>query len=248
VQPASAAPGDNWSDPLADSFGGDPASFQRRIEPSVPRRKSRLLLGLLLGFLGGILIAAPTVFVLKPGDGPPASVTPSASATGQAALGVFEKNQLAVNQPKFQGDLGILAASWLPFVSNCVTDKEAGGPKLDAATSAVVLCRYGTVFIHFVQFKGTAQRDVARAYRERLHSESAALAPGMVAPVQKPRTSDTTVGTYVEYALAGPDKKPIAGIWWDTGDAKAVAIYLETSYRSLGNSWDPLRDLWQRRS
>jgi hypothetical protein len=240
--PVQQQPGNRWPDPLAGSPGG------RRIEPTVAPRKSRLWLGLLIGFLVGVLIAAPTVFVLRSGGGSPASVTPSAAPTGAAALGVFEKSQLAVNQPKFQGDLAVLAASWLPFVSNCVTDKESGGPKVDAATSAVVLCRYGNVFIHFVQFKGTAQRDVARAYRERLHTESTTLAPGMVAPAQKPRTSDSTIGTYVEYALAGPDKKPVAGIWWDTGDTKAVAVYLETSYDSLGNSWDPLRDLWQRHS
>jgi len=235
-------PESTWLDPLV----ADPR--RRRIEPTVPPPKSRLVLGLLIGFLAGVLIAAPTVYALGSHDDQPVVPTPSVAPTGQAALGVFEKNQLALNQPKFSGDLAVLAASWLPFVSNCLTDTETGGPKLGSDMSDVVLCRYGNVYIHFVQFKSAGQRDDARAYRERLNTRSRALAPGLAAPTQKPRASDPAPGNYVEYALAGPDKKPIAGVWWDTGDDKAVAIFLEAGYQILGKSWEPLRDLWQRQS
>jgi hypothetical protein len=112
-----------------------------------------------------------------------------------------------------------------------------------------VLCRYGNVYIHFAQFKSPLERDRARTYRQRLNTESRALAPGMADPTRKPRTSDPAVGTYIEYALVGQDHKPAAGLWWDTEDDKAISVYLEANWdQMLGKSWDPLRDLWQRHS
>jgi hypothetical protein len=236
-----------WADPLAGD--NDPSGYQRRIVPTAPRRKSRLLLGILIGFLAGVLIAAPTAFFLAPGDDGTPVPTPSAGPANPPALGAFEQNQLALNRPKFQNDLATLAASWLPFVTNCLTNSESGGPKIGMDERAHVLCRYGNAYVHFAQFKSPLERDRARAYRQRLNTESPALAPGVAAPERKARSSDQAVGTYIEYALLGSDKKATAGIWWDPEDDRGAAIYIEASWdQILGKSWDPLRDLWQRHS
>lgn len=249
----TSGPPQTWSvaDPTwPDPIDSDPNRWGPRITPTPPKPKSRLVVGLLAGLVAGIVIAGPTAYFLAPSDSKP-TVTPTASpsAANSAPVGPFEQNQLALNRPKFHDDLATLAASWLPFVSNCLTDQEKGGPKLGVDEKAHVTCRYGNVFVHFAQFKSALDRDHAREYRQRLNAEGRTIAPGAVDPVRKPRTSDPAEGTYIEYALVGPDKHPTAGIWWDSGDGKAVAVYMEASWDPiLGKSWEPLRDLWQRHS
>jgi hypothetical protein len=244
VAQTSVSPQSPWTDPLAV----DPNNWQPRIVPTPPQPKSKLWIGVLAGFLIGVLLAAPTVYFLTPGDSDPAPspTTPTAPAAA-AALGPLEKNQLALNRPRFHDDLAVLAASWLPFVTNCLAAGEEGGPRIGPDEKEHVLCRYGNIFIHFAWYKTPVDRNNAREDRKRFSTQFQNLAPGLSGAVQKPRTSDPTVGTYIEYALDAHG--PAAGIWWDATDDKSVAIYLEANWdNSLGKSWDPLRDLWQRHS
>jgi hypothetical protein len=240
-----------WTDPAPPPAAeGAPPAWQPRIVPSPPPQRGKLILGLVIGLVAGMLIAAPATYFLAPSrdDGAKPRTDPSPSAS-RAALQAFEQNQANLNKAKFSGDLVPMAQPWLPYMSSCLLNTDDGGPRLGTDESTHVMCRYGGVFVHFVTFKGPLERDRSRAFRQRLNGESKALAAGMEEPSRKPRTSDKTVGTYLEYALKNSEQRVLTGIWWDPEGDKPIAMYVEARWEEvLGGSWDPLRDLWQTRS
>jgi hypothetical protein len=130
----------------------------------------------------------------------------------------------------------------------CATDTEVGGPKLPAGEKQHVYCRYRGVAVHFALYDSAANKEAARAYRQRMGIIGRALAPGMREATQSTGGVSKTPGSYVEYAGNGQDGRPVCGIWWGR-DNSMGALYLETPCEAgLGGNWDALRDLWQRNS
>jgi hypothetical protein len=245
-------PATGWTnEPAPDLLGGQGApAWQPRIVPSPPPPRGRLLLGLLVGLVAGVLAAGPAGYLLggrtAERPGPPGPTTPGPSST--PSLPPFEANQLALNKPKFQADLAPLAEPWLPRVGGCLTNTEPGGPKLGTGERARVLCRLGVVAVNFVSYSSSIDKDQARAYRQRLNAEGQQLAPGLAESARKAGGSGGPAGNYIEYALRNSSGRTISGVWWDRDDSPA-AVYIETLWEEgLGAKWEPLRDLWQRHS
>jgi hypothetical protein len=203
-----------------------------------------LLVGLVLfgpaGFLAGANLAHPA-----PAASPSATSPPGATATG---LPPFERNQLAINRDKVKGDLALLANSWLPYVSNCVNSDDKGGPKPAAGEVFRVGCRYGSVAVTFVQYTSVSDRDAARARRLQLNTDSQQSMPGVGDPTEKRSVSGNTHGNYLEYGFKTDDGRLLAVLWWDNADTPVGATLVADWHDGLGESWAPLRDLWQRYS
>src|SRR5205823_4382644 len=134
-----------------------------RILPTPRPQRSRLIPGLLIGVLAGLLLFAPAGYLFRavtvhPKAGPaPATTASPVETTG--TMSAFERNQLTLNQGKVTGDLATFAKSWLPYVSGCTSSTDPNGPKLGDGESTRVQCRYGAVTVYFVQFSSTGTRD-----------------------------------------------------------------------------------------
>jgi hypothetical protein len=223
-----------------------------RILPSPRPPRSKLVPGLLIGVLAGLLIFVPTGYFLRA-----ATVHPKASPTQgptaapvdtSGAISAFERNQLSLNQGKVTGDLATFAKSWLPYVSGCNTNADANGPKLGDGESTRVLCHYGAVTVYFVQFTSTGTRDAALGRRKTMNSDAKQLMPGVADLKQRKTTSGNANGNYVEYGFKAESGRQYAAIWWDNTDT-AVGGFLVAEWKDgLQESWEPLRDLWQRYS
>jgi hypothetical protein len=196
-----------------------------------------LVVAILVG-VGGYFLGA--------GTGRGKAATPSAAPSG--SLHPFEANQMALNEPKFSGDLVPLAKPWLPYLGACVSDTDGGGPKLLSDETRHVFCRYGGVSVHFAQYKSGTALGVERTYRQQLNLTTDSLAPGQEAPARKSGAVSHVPGDYVEYALKGDDGRPLCGIWWNRDNSSAAAFTEALCQDGPGGSWAPLRDLWQRYS
>ncbi len=201
-----------------------------------------MLVGLLLfgstGFLVGLRSGG------SEGDTAPAAGRYGASDA--APLLVFESNQLALNRPKFDGDLLRLAESWLPWVGGCANDVNLRGPQATGERFRI-FCRLNNLDVYFIQYTSVPERDKARAVREQQNGDATTLAPGAAAPVQRPTTSGRTTGSYIEFAF-GAGASTVAGIWWEN-TATPVAAYFETLWtEGVGERWEPMREVWRRYS
>ncbi|WP_203917761.1 hypothetical protein [Rugosimonospora africana] len=231
-------PFQTWADPRSTA---GPA----RIVPSPPRpNRSRFIIGLAIGLAVAVLVGVGGYFFGAQGGKPDA--TPSAAPS--AALNPFEASQMLLNRPKFSGDLVPLAEPWLPYVGGCLTNDDAGGPKLPADASKYVVCRYGGVNVQFAQFKSRDELNTERTYREQLNLTTGSLAPGQQPPAPTNGGVSGAKGNYVEYALKTGDGRALCGIWWDRDGSSAALLMEAMCKEDLGNSWAPLRDLWQRYS
>src|SRR6266545_1213017 len=202
-----------------------------------------LLIGLVLFGSGGF--AAGRLAAPRP---PPSPVASAATTPSAPALRPYEQSQLGLNKPKFSGDLAAFARPWLPWISNCVTNAEPGGPRLNAGEATRVACTYGAGTIYLIQYTRVAERDKARTRYLSQNIDARRLAPGVAEPTQKTTNSGTSSGSYIEYAYKIDESsnrggRVVAGLWWDN-TATAVAGYLLTYWsEGLGGSWPPLRDV-----
>jgi hypothetical protein len=226
-------------DPLSSAgLGGAP--YPRRITPSPPPRRGRLLLGLVIGLVAGVLLAGTAGFLVgrATGAGRPA---PAPTAPGYLA------DLVAANRAKLTGELGTLPQPWLTDVSGCLTDADAGGPGLRSGERAHVFCRDGGMSVHFATYATADEKANNRAYRQQLALGTAAILAGNEAQGRKLGPVTGAAGTYIEYAFKPADGPALCGVWWDPDNSNS-AVYVELLCESLGGSWDPLRSVWQRHS
>lgn len=238
AQPVS---GGYAAQPVSGGFPG-PAVPQRRIEPSPPPQRGRLLLSLLIGLLAGALAAGIGGYFLgraSAGGGDPAPVVVAQPApVAQLA---------AANRAKFSGDLATLAEPWLADMSGCAADTDAGGPELGAGQRAHVLCRDGGMYLHFVAYESAEAKAADLGFRQQVALNSGSILAGAEQPGRKLGGVTGTPGTYVEYATRTGKDPALCGVWWNRDNTDA-AVYVDVICDSLGGSWDPLRAVWQRHS
>jgi hypothetical protein len=201
----------------------------------------------LIAVVLAVLVAGPAGYfaaTLTSGDDDP---KPQPSPVASSELPPFEANQLAANRAKFNPDLAAFAENWLPYVGGCISDTDPGNNRLQQGEKTRISCRAGGLGISFVLYTSVADRDAIRAHREKQNREGGSLAPGLAAPAVKAGSAGKS-GNYVEYAFRDNAGKTIAGIWWDHQDSPATA-YVEAAWTNdLRETWDPLREIWQRRA
>jgi hypothetical protein len=211
-----------------------------------------LIPGLLIGVLVGLLLFAPAGYFARVVTAhPKASPTPAPTAAPvnpPGALSVFERNQLNLSQGKFTGELAPFARSWLPYISGCATNSEPNGPKLGDGEVVRVTCHVGSVTTYFVQFAGAAERDRSIARRNKMNTEGKQLLSGTADPRQQKTASGGASGNYIEYGFKGDNGRSYAGLWWDNTDTPVAGFLVADWHTGLNDSWEPLRDLWQRLS
>ncbi|MBO4207314.1 hypothetical protein [Micromonospora echinofusca] len=229
--------------------------------PPVPARRTRLLL---YGQIAGVVVAVAAVVVASvwPRADQPAGPATTATVTATVTvapprprgtdLPAFEQRQVAVNRAMFSAPLATFATPWLPWLSGCSSSRKPAGPKLRDGERTRVVCWYGSIAVYFVEYASTADRDRYRDQAAESSRTATGLAPGAVGPVEKTGTSGLTRGTYVEYAYPSDTAAPprtVAGLWWDGGAPAPVAVYLLGYWQDdLGQSWEPLREVWRRNS
>jgi hypothetical protein len=259
VQASNRDPGDQSGySPGSDPYQYDFTSFSgRRIEPSPPPQRSRLLKGLLAGLIAGLLVFGVGGFFTGRLTAPDGGAKPKANPTaGSPAgkLGVFEQSQAALNQPHFAGTgLVAISQSWLPYLSSCSRSGEPGGPALNAGGNTGekirVRCTLSGMSAIFVEYNSIADRDKARVKTLDQNVDARTLTPGVGPAVQGPTPSGRTNGNYVEYAYKlteGGVTRPVAALWWDDSQTPVAGYLLAYWKEGLGESWDPIRDLWSR--
>ncbi|MFI6073011.1 hypothetical protein ACIA5C_15620 [Actinoplanes sp. NPDC051343] len=237
-------------DPL--DFTSPPPFAGRRIEPSPPPDRSRLLIGLIAGLVAGLLVFGVGGFfagrATAPDAAPKPKSKPNPTATGK--LGVFEQSQVTLNQPHFAGTgLVTISQGWLPYLSSCSRSGEPGGPAVKAGEKARVRCTLNGMSVFFVEYGSIADRDRARVDTLRQNVDARTLAPGVGAATQGPTPSGRTNGNYVEYAYKLTEAgvtRPVAAVWWDDAQTPVAGYLLAYWEEGLGESWDPMRDLWAR--
>jgi hypothetical protein len=203
----------------------------------------------LLGLLAGLLAFGPTGFLVGYQTAPARS--PQPSNTIGTALPPFERAQLNLNKPKFDGELATIAEPWLPYVTGCMKSSEKGAPALGDGEDAGVFCRYANVSVYFVKYKSVDARDKARTKTTAQNIDAKQMAPGVGNPTPKRATSGKADGTYIEYAFrssADTTNRTICGVWWDDTRTPVAAYMLAYWSEGMGESWEPLRDVWRRYS
>ncbi len=236
-------------DPLAT--GG--ANWQPRIVPSPPKKKGQLLIGLAIGLLAGLLVFGATGFFVGRGTAPKAGPATAPTPTGQpnASLPPFEQSQLTLNQSKFTPELAKLAQAWLPRVGGCLKNGDQDGPTLAAGEAIKVWCRLGALNIYFVAYSSLAERDKARILTSAQSVDAPVLTPGAAPVGTRTTPSGRSSGNYVEYAYrvrSDAKGRVVAGLWWDDVSTPVAAYVRGYWIEAMGQSWEPVRDLWQRYS
>ncbi len=229
--------------------GGMAPAWPRRIEPSPPTR-GKFRNGLLVGLLVGLAVLAPAGYfvgdLLSGTSKPAATGEPSPSST---ALPPYEARQAELNRAKFDGDMAAMAEPWLPYMSRCVNSSDPGARQPPRNEVARVICQLGNMQVFFVEFNTPEDRNQEFLTRKQQNLDAQQLAPGASAPTQKAGPSGKNDGNYVEFAFkpSAAGASTFAGIWRDREGAPLVAARIEVPWVSgLDQSWEPLRDIWQR--
>lgn len=223
----------------------------RRIEPSPPPDRNRLIIGLVAGLVAGLLLFGTAGYFVGRSTSPQptaAPTTPGPTPTG--SLGIFEQNQVAQNQAHFTSPaLTPLAQGWLPYLSTCSRNGEPGGPVPNPGEKTRVRCTLSGMSVVFVEYASIADRDKARVKTLGQNVDARTLTPGVGAAMQRPAPSARTTGNYVEYAYKlteGRVVRTVAGIWWDDAQTPVAAYLLAYWKEGVSESWEPMRDLWSR--
>ncbi|MEV4643042.1 hypothetical protein AB0J80_37455 [Actinoplanes sp. NPDC049548] len=235
---------DRFGFEVSPSYGSGP-----RIEPTPKQPRGRFLFPALAGLVAGLLIFGTGGWFLgRSGahdDPAPTPTVAAPSPTPSASQGVYEQNQIAINQPKFAGSLGSVAEGWLPHLSGCSRSGEKSGPKLNRGEKVRVRCEMDAMSVIFVEYATTADRDKARVATLGQNVDARTLTPGVGAAAERATPSGRTNGNYVEYAYK-VSGRTVAGIWWDD-NATPVAAYLLAFWKEgTGEKWEPMRDVWAR--
>jgi hypothetical protein len=200
-----------------------------------------LAAGLLIFGTGGWFAGRTTAPEAKP-----APTTPAPTNT----LGVFERSQVAINQPDFDGTALIaISQGWMPYLSSCSRSGRPGGPTLNEGESNRIRCTTNGMSAIFVEYKSVADRDKARVRTLSQNVDARTLTPGVGPSVERPTPSNRTNGNYVEYAYALTESgttRTVAGIWWDDAQTPIAAYLLAYWKDGIGERWEPMRDLWSR--
>lgn len=250
--------------PVSGGFAAPPLSGdlaapapQRRIVPSPPPQRGKLLLGVIVGVLAGALVAGAGAFVLgratAPDSAPAAAPQSDAPAEEPAAAPPEEPAEeptnvfAATNRATFPDDLIPLAEPWLADMSSCVANTDDGGPPLGPGERAHVLCRDGGMYLHFVAYDSAEGRAADLSFRQRIARSSASDRPDAEEPGDKLGGVTGTLGLYVEYTTPTGEIPALCGIWWNP-DGTDTAVFVDVLCDSLGGNWDSLRSVWQRHS
>ncbi|MBO4209440.1 hypothetical protein GSF22_26110, partial [Micromonospora echinofusca] len=231
-------------DPLSPGRGGP------RIIPTPKPPRSKLVPGILVGLLAGLVLFGSAGYVVGTKRAPKAPAAPQQPGppAGNGTLGVYEQTQLAVNREKFTGDLRTFAESWLPYVASCVRNGQPYGPQLGDGETVRIACQYGSVNVNFVQFVSTQERDKARERHMLQHYDATKLLPGVAGPATKRSTSGHAEGNYIEYGFKLEDGRLFAGVWWDDTKSPVSGFLVANWNDGLDQKWEPMRDVWQRYS
>jgi hypothetical protein len=237
-------PAQNPPDFTAATFSG------RRIEPSPPPERNRLLIGLVAGLTTGLLLFGAGGWFVGHSTAHKSAATSTTPAPPKATLGAYENSQQALNQPHFEGTgLTNISQGWLPYLSDCVRNGEPAGPTLNATEKVRVRCALNGMSVIFVEYDSTSDRDKARVKTLGQNVDARTLTPGAGDAQVRATPSGRTNGNYVEYAYSlkeGGRTRPIAGIWWDDTNTPVAAYLLAFWKEGVGESWAPMRDLWSR--
>ncbi|GII23507.1 hypothetical protein [Planosporangium mesophilum] len=248
-QPAPAA-NDPWS-LFPEDRPGSP-SWQPRIVPTPKPSRKRIVMAAIAGALAGLVVFGPTGYFVGYTTAPAPAPKPTAPTPGAtSSLAAFERTQLRLNKPKFGADLEPIANSWMPWVANCAKSGDKDGPQLNAGEEARVSCRYPNITVFFVKYKSTDERDKAYAKYLPQNIDAKQLTPGVAEPSTKRTTSGSVNGRYIEFAYktgTEPDPRPVCGVWWSDEKAPVAAYMLSFWGDGMGESWDPMRDVWRRYS
>ncbi|WP_306209495.1 hypothetical protein [Actinoplanes sp. RD1] len=244
--PASGGGLDEYGLPPGDAFGLGAGYSGPRIEPTPKQPRGRFLVPALAGLAAGLLLFGTGGWFLGRAtapEAPPAAAAPTPSAG--ASAGVYERNQIAINGPKFTARLTPMAQGWLPHLSGCARDGEQGGPTLNRGEKARVRCEMDAMSVIFVEYATAAERDAARDTTLKQNIDARTLTPGAGGAQQKSTPSGRMSGNYVEYAYQ-VSGRTVAGIWWDDAGSPVAAYLLAYWKEGVGQKWDPVRDVWAR--
>ncbi|MDT4993660.1 MAG: hypothetical protein QOH97_3552, partial [Actinoplanes sp.] len=235
---------DPWDSPFPPIRPGP------RIEPSPPSHRGRLLVGALAGLAGLIIFGTGGFFVGRQTATAAPAVTRTASGPAAGALPLYERSQLALNQPKIPPSLTAVSQGWLPYLTGCSRNGEPGGPVPNDGEKARVRCSLGGMSVIFVEYSSVSDRDKARAKVLGQNVDARTLTPG-VKPVADAvaAPSTRTNGSYVEYAYQvteGTAVRTVAAIRWDDAQTPVAGYLLAYWTDSLASDWAPVRDLWGR--
>ncbi|MBB4697410.1 hypothetical protein [Paractinoplanes abujensis] len=217
----------------------------RRIEPSPPPERNRLVVGILAGLVVGLLLFGTGGYFAGRATAPKtpeAAPAPAPTATG--GLGVFEQSQVTINREDFAGTgLTTMSEGFLPYLSACARPKANAGEKLR------VRCTLDGMSAIFVEYNSVADRDKARVKALGQAVDARSLTPGVAPAVEQATPSGRVTGNYVEYAYRLTESgatRTVAGIWWDDAQTPVAGYLLAYWEDGLGAKWDPMRDLWSR--
>ncbi|MBB4760481.1 hypothetical protein ACFQFC_30480 [Amorphoplanes digitatis] len=229
---------------MAPAFGSGP-----RIEPTPKQPRGRFVLPALAGLAVGLLVFGTGGWFLgrstAGGREPAGAGAPAATAGAAPALGPYEQNQIAINQPKLSGGLAPLAQGWLPHLSGCLRSGDPDGPTVNKAEKARVRCEMDAMSVIFVEYATTADRDKARVETLGQNVDARELTPGVGPAVERATPSGRTNGNYVEFAYQASGKT-VSGIWWDDSSTPIAAYLLAFWKEGSGEKWEPMRDIWAR--
>ncbi|WP_203779743.1 hypothetical protein [Paractinoplanes rishiriensis] len=249
-EPAPSSPA--WSPaeaaPSADPFGLPMSG--RRIEPTPPPRPTRLFAGIAIGLIVGLLVFGAAGWFVGRSTAPDATAAVTPKAAGPPALGVFERSQVDVNRPDFAGTgLGPVVEGFLPYLSSCARSGQPNGPALNRGEKVRVRCTLDGMSAIFVEYTSTAERDRARQRMLDPGQDAREETPGIGPAVQRAAPSGRTEGNYVEYAYRLTEEgrtRTVSGLWWDDAQTPIAGYLLAFWKEGIGESWEPMRDLWSR--
>ncbi|OJF15104.1 hypothetical protein [Couchioplanes caeruleus] len=216
--------------------------------PTPKQPRSRFVVPALAGLAAGLLIFGTGGWFVGRTTAPqpqPTGTAASAPTPTPSAQGVYEQNQVAINQPKFAGALAPVAQGWLPHLSGCSRSGENRGPTLNKGEKARVRCEMDAMSVIFVEYASSADRDKARVATLGQNVDARTLTPGVGPAGERATPSGRSNGNYVEYAYKVANRT-VAGIWWDDASTPVAAYLLAYWKEGTGEKWEPMRDIWAR--